>query len=88
MNWRNISHGSKKDDQNYYIEGSKQYCSNPAYKFNNIACEAGRHSRNKEKKCLKDKINELLQLTVKTRTLETYVEEEVNIRGVTSLEIT
>jgi hypothetical protein len=42
--------------------------------LNNIRRETGRHLRNKKRKCLKDKSNELAR-TVRTRTSETCIEE-------------
>jgi hypothetical protein len=55
--------------------------------LNNVRCEASRHFRNEKKEYLKDKINNFAT-KVRTRTSETCIEEEINLRGAINREIT
>jgi hypothetical protein len=56
--------------------------------LNNIRREASRHFRNKKEEYLKEKINEVAHRTVRTRTLETCIEEYMSLRRVTNIEVT
>jgi hypothetical protein len=55
--------------------------------LNNKRCEASRHFGNKKMKYLKNKLMRLQQ-TVKMRTSEACIEEYINLRGVSNLEVT
>jgi hypothetical protein len=57
--------------------------------LNNIRCEVSRLFRNNKKKreYLKDKINELAMNSKRARTPETYIEEQINLRGATGLTV-
>jgi hypothetical protein len=55
--------------------------------MHNKKCQTNRHFMNKERKYLKDKIDELERIA-KTRTLETYIKEYSTSRWVSNLEVT
>jgi hypothetical protein len=54
--------------------------------LSNVRCEGCRHFRNKKREYLKDKINELATHSKNRNIIETCIEEEINLRKVTSLE--
>jgi hypothetical protein len=55
--------------------------------LNNIKYEASRHFRNKKREYLEDRINELATNN-KNNIIGTYIEEKINLKGVTNLEVT
>jgi hypothetical protein len=66
MKCRSICHGLTKDFKNYCIKGKKvklQWLQNTSEvngdNLNNVRSETSRHFRNKKRKYVKDKINEL-----------------------------
>jgi hypothetical protein len=68
LNRRSISHGSRKDVQNYEIKGNNPNCSGYRIRgkyvngdnLNNIRNEANRHFRNKKGQYFKKKSNGLV----------------------------